>query len=162
MRCCFRVRAPVSAHLYGNSGSAPRNCCPSLPSTASPIVLEAVREVLQDVYDVPGLIDLCRDIESRKVRIVEVETATPSPFARSLLFGYIAQFMYEGDSPLAERRAAALSLDPALLAELLGQTGLAAISWIPRSWPPSKRSCNTSRRRAERAMQRMRQTSYAS
>ncbi len=89
-----------------------------------PIVLEAVREVLQDVYDVPGLVDLCRDIESRKVRIVEVETATPSPFARSLLFGYIAQFMYEGDSPLAERRAAALSLDPALLAELLGQTGL--------------------------------------
>ena len=89
-----------------------------------PIVLEAVREVLQDVYDVPGLIELCRDIEARKVRIVEVETAQPSPFARSLLFGYIAQFMYEGDSPLAERRAAALSLDPALLAELLGQTGL--------------------------------------
>ncbi|NUP48728.1 MAG: ATP-dependent helicase [Catenulispora sp.] len=89
-----------------------------------PIVLEAVREVLQDVYDVPGLVELCRDIEARKVRIVEVETAQPSPFARSLLFGYIAQFMYEGDSPLAERRAAALSLDPALLAELLGQTGL--------------------------------------
>ena len=89
-----------------------------------PIVLEAVREVLQDVYDVPGLVELCRDIEGRKVRIVEVETTTPSPFARSLLFGYIAQFMYEGDSPLAERRAAALSLDPALLAELLGQTGL--------------------------------------
>ena len=55
---------------------------------------------------------------------MEVETAQPSPFARSLMFGYVAQFLYEGDSPLAERRAAALSLDPGLLAELLGQAEL--------------------------------------
>ncbi|MGW3497708.1 ATP-dependent helicase [Streptomyces sp. NPDC001020] len=89
-----------------------------------PIVLEAVRECLQDVFDVPGLVELMGDIESRKVRLVEVTTPEPSPFARSLLFGYVAQFLYEGDSPLAERRAAALSLDSRLLAELLGQAEL--------------------------------------
>ncbi len=89
-----------------------------------PVVLEAVREVLQDVFDVPGLVELMRDVEQRRVRVVEVETARPSPFAQQLLFGYVGQFMYEGDSPLAERRAQALSLDPALLAELLGQTEL--------------------------------------
>jgi len=89
-----------------------------------PIVLETVREVLQDVYDLPSLAQLTRDIEGRKIRIVETETDVPSPFARSLLFGYVAAFMYEGDSPLAERRAAALSLDPTLLAELLGRAEL--------------------------------------
>ncbi|MEW2392952.1 ATP-dependent helicase [Streptomyces venezuelae] len=89
-----------------------------------PIVLEAVRECLQDVFDVPGLTELMGDIESRRVRLVEITTPEPSPFARSLLFGYVAQFLYEGDSPLAERRAAALSLDSRLLAELLGQAEL--------------------------------------
>ncbi len=89
-----------------------------------PIVLEAVRECLQDVFDVPGLRELMGDIEARRVRLVEVTTSEPSPFARSLLFGYVAQFLYEGDSPLAERRAAALSLDSRLLAELLGQAEL--------------------------------------
>ncbi|MCY0930929.1 ATP-dependent helicase [Streptomyces sp. H27-H1] len=89
-----------------------------------PIVLEAVRECLQDVFDVPGLTELMGDIEARRVRLVEVTTVEPSPFARSLLFGYVAQFLYEGDSPLAERRAAALSLDSRLLAELLGQAEL--------------------------------------
>ncbi|MEP6666002.1 MAG: DEAD/DEAH box helicase, partial [Nocardioidaceae bacterium] len=89
-----------------------------------PIVLEAVRECLQDVYDVPALLQLMRDIESRRIRVVEVETQTPSAFARSLLFGYVASFVYEGDSPLAERKAAALALDPALLGELLGRTEL--------------------------------------
>jgi ATP-dependent Lhr-like helicase len=89
-----------------------------------PIVLEAVREVLQDVYDLPALMSLTRDLASRTVRIVETETEVPSPFARSLLFGYVAAFMYEGDSPLAERRAAALSLDSSLLQELLGRAEL--------------------------------------
>ena len=89
-----------------------------------PIVLEAVREVLQDVYDLPALTQLAELIESRRIRIVEIETEQASPFARSLLFGYVAAFMYEGDSPLAERRAAALSLDPTLLAELLGRAEL--------------------------------------
>ena len=89
-----------------------------------PIVLETVRECLQDVYDVPTLAGLMGDIAAHKVRVVETETATPSPFAASLLFGYVGAFMYEGDSPLAERRAAALALDPTLLAELLGRIEL--------------------------------------
>ncbi len=91
---------------------------------AFPIVLETVREVLRDVFDVPALTALLRDIAARRVRVVEVETQTPSPFGKSLLFRYVGAFMYEGDAPLAERRAQALSLDPALLAELLGQDGL--------------------------------------
>ncbi len=85
-----------------------------------PIVLEAVRECVQDVFDVPSLTALMRDVAARKIRVVEVTSQTPSPFARSLMFGYVAQFLYEGDSPLAEKRAAALTLDPALLSELLG------------------------------------------
>ncbi|MFE1361367.1 ATP-dependent helicase [Streptomyces harbinensis] len=89
-----------------------------------PIILEAVRECLQDVFDVPGLAELMRDIAGRRVRLVEVTTREPSPFARSLLFGYVAQYLYEGDSPLAERRAAALSLDSRLLSELLGKAEL--------------------------------------
>ncbi|KDE98653.1 ATP-dependent helicase [Mycolicibacterium aromaticivorans JS19b1 = JCM 16368] len=89
-----------------------------------PIVLEAVRECLQDVYDVPTLTDLMSRIAQRRVRLVEVETPMPSPFAASLMFGYVGAFMYEGDSPLAERRAAALSLDSTLLAELLGRVEL--------------------------------------
>jgi ATP-dependent helicase Lhr and Lhr-like helicase len=86
-----------------------------------PIVLETIRECLQDVYDVPTLAGLMADIAQRKVRVLETETVTPSPFAASLLFGYVGAFIYEGDSPLAERRAAALSLDATLLAELLGR-----------------------------------------
>ncbi|EWT05781.1 DEAD/DEAH box helicase [Intrasporangium chromatireducens Q5-1] len=86
-----------------------------------PIVLETVRECLQDVFDVPSLVALMGDIRSRAVTVVDVESAQPSPFAKSLVFGYVAQYLYEGDSPLAERRAAALALDPSLLSELLGQ-----------------------------------------
>ncbi|AHH15947.1 ATP dependent helicase, Lhr family [Nocardia nova SH22a] len=89
-----------------------------------PILLETVRECLRDVYDLPALRDLLTDVARRKLRLVEVETAAPSPFANALLFDYIGQFMYEGDSPLAERRAAALSLDSSLLAELLGRVEL--------------------------------------
>ena len=89
-----------------------------------PIVLETVRECLQDVFDVPALVSLLEDLAARRVRVVEVETPTPSPFGKSLLFRYVGAFMYEGDSPLAERRAQALALDPSLLAELLGVEGL--------------------------------------
>lgn len=89
-----------------------------------PIVLETVRECLQDVYDVPALTELMRRVSQRRLRLVEVETAVPSPFAASLLFGYVGAFMYEGDSPLAERRAAALALDTVLLSELLGRVEL--------------------------------------
>jgi ATP-dependent helicase Lhr and Lhr-like helicase len=94
------------------------------PYGSFPVVLEAMRECLQDVFDLPGLVALMRDIANRRVRIVEVETPQPSPFARSLVFGYIGAFMYEGDQPLAERRAAALALDSTLLAELLGTVEL--------------------------------------
>ncbi|WP_251451862.1 DEAD/DEAH box helicase [Microbacterium sp. Marseille-Q6648] len=86
-----------------------------------PIILETLREVLQDVYDVPALLGIVRGIGERRIRLVETTTTQPSPFARDLLFGYVGAFMYEGDSPLAERRAAALSVDPALLSELLGK-----------------------------------------
>ncbi|RZT26534.1 Lhr family ATP dependent helicase [Kribbella sp. VKM Ac-2569] len=89
-----------------------------------PIVLETLREVLQDVYDLPALKDLLTGISERRISVVEVETSEASPFAKSLLFGYVGAFMYEGDSPLAEKRAAALSLDQSLLAELLGRTEL--------------------------------------
>lgn len=89
-----------------------------------PIVLETVREVLNDVYDLPGLTSLLRRVEQRAVTVTEVETTQPSPYARTLMFGYVAQFVYEGDSPLAERRAAALTLDQGLLAELLGRAEL--------------------------------------
>jgi len=89
-----------------------------------PIILETVRECLQDVYDLPALARLAAQIESRSIRLVEVHTDAPSPFASTLLFGYVAAFMYEGDTPLAERRATALSIDSSLLAELLGRVEL--------------------------------------
>ena len=89
-----------------------------------PIVLEAVRECLQDVYDLPSLVGVMRRLDRREVTVTDIETQTPSPYARTLLFGYVAQFVYEGDSPIAERRAAALSLDQGLLAELLGRAEL--------------------------------------
>ncbi|MFT4136852.1 DEAD/DEAH box helicase [Microbacterium sp.] len=89
-----------------------------------PIILETLREVLQDVYDLPALLRIARSIGDRRIRLVETTTSQPSPFARDLLFGYVGAFMYEGDSPLAERRAAALSVDPALLSELLGKVEL--------------------------------------
>ncbi|OYO22053.1 ATP-dependent helicase [Enemella dayhoffiae] len=89
-----------------------------------PIVLETVRECLHDVFDLPGLLALQRKVAARQIRVVEVETPRASPMARSLLFGYVGEFVYEGDSPLAERRAAALTLDSGLLAELLGTDAL--------------------------------------
>jgi len=89
-----------------------------------PVILETYRECLRDVLDVPGLQELLRAIGTRAIGIVEVETQTASPFASSLLFDYVATYMYEGDAPAAERRAVALSLDRELLRELLGQEEL--------------------------------------
>src|SRR5699024_1111548 len=89
-----------------------------------PMILEAVRECLQDVYDVPALELLLDQIADRSVRIVEVDTPSASPFAQSLLFDYVGAFVYEGDAPLAEKRAAALSIDPTLLGQLLGRVEL--------------------------------------
>jgi ATP-dependent helicase Lhr and Lhr-like helicase len=89
-----------------------------------PVILETYRECLRDVLDVPGLVELLTRLHRREITLVEVETATASPFASSLLFDYVATYMYEGDTPNAERRAAALSLDRDLLRELLGQEEL--------------------------------------
>jgi ATP-dependent Lhr-like helicase len=89
-----------------------------------PIVLETYRECLRDVLDLPGLEALLRGLHTRELSLVEVETQRASPFASSLLFDYVATYMYEGDAPNAERRAAALSLDRDLLRELLGQEEL--------------------------------------
>jgi ATP-dependent Lhr-like helicase len=89
-----------------------------------PIILETYRECLMDVLDLPGLESLLRALHTREISLVEVETRTASPFASSLLFDYVATYMYEGDTPSAERRAAALSLDRDLLRELLGQEEL--------------------------------------
>jgi ATP-dependent Lhr-like helicase len=89
-----------------------------------PVILETYRECLRDVLDVPGLVELLTQLHRREITLVEVETATASPFASSLLFDYVATYMYEGDTPNAERRAAALSLDRDLLRELLGQEEL--------------------------------------
>jgi ATP-dependent Lhr-like helicase len=88
---------------------------------AFPIVLETYREVLQDDFDLPALREVLGGIQSRRIRLAEVVASSPSPFAASLLFDFVAAYLYEGDTPLAERRAAALTLDRDLLAELLGE-----------------------------------------
>jgi ATP-dependent Lhr-like helicase len=89
-----------------------------------PLLLEAYRECLRDVFDMPALIETLRAIEQRQVRVHVVETRKPSPFAASLLFSYVANFLYEGDAPLAERRAQALTIDQDQLRELLGEADL--------------------------------------
>ncbi len=89
-----------------------------------PIVLETYRECLQDVFDLPALKRILHGLQTRELDLVEVETASASPFASSLLFDYVATYMYEDDTPPAERRAQALSLDRDLLRELLGQEEL--------------------------------------
>ena len=89
-----------------------------------PIILETYREILRDVFDMPALVELLASIRSRQIRVVSVESRSASPFASSLMFDYLGSFMYEGDAPLAERRAQALALDRDLLAELLGSEEL--------------------------------------
>ncbi|MGH9176925.1 MAG: Lhr family helicase, partial [Acidimicrobiales bacterium] len=89
-----------------------------------PILLETYRECLRDVFDLPALVSLMSDVRARAVRMVPVDTPAPSPFASSLAFSYVASFMYEGDAPLAERRAQALTLDRRMLAELVGSDEL--------------------------------------
>ena len=89
-----------------------------------PLLLETYRECLRDVFDLPGLQELLRQVQDRRIRVLTVDTRTPSPFAASLLFSYVANFIYDGDAPLAERRAQALSVDQAQLRELLGEAEL--------------------------------------
>ncbi len=108
-------------------------------------MLETYRECLRDVLDVPGLEVLLRGLHSREISLVEVETPTASPFASSLLFDYVATYMYEGDTPNAERRAAALSLDRDLLRELLGQEELRELI-DPGALRASRMTCSAARR----------------
>jgi ATP-dependent Lhr-like helicase len=89
-----------------------------------PLLLEAYRECLRDVFDMPALVEILKEVEERKLRVHVVETQKPSPFAASLLFSYVANFLYDGDAPLAERRAQALTIDQEQLRELLGETDL--------------------------------------
>lgn len=89
-----------------------------------PILLETYRECLQDVFDVPSLVDILGGVRTRKIRVDIVETREASPFAKGLVFAWVAQYLYETDTPLAERRAQALTLDRTLLRELLGQEEL--------------------------------------
>jgi ATP-dependent Lhr-like helicase len=86
-----------------------------------PIMLEVYREILQDDFDLPGLVEVLGDIRARRVRVTSVDLDGPSPFASSLLFAFVAAFLYEADAPLAERRAAAMTLDRDLLRDLLGE-----------------------------------------
>ncbi len=89
-----------------------------------PIILEAYREVLRDVFDVPALVEILKRLRDRTIRVVVADTEKPSPFAGSLLFRYVTNFLYDGDAPLAERRAQALAIDQAQLRELLGEPEL--------------------------------------
>ena len=89
-----------------------------------PMILEAYRECLRDVFDLPALVAMMRRIRERQIRVVTADTQRPSPFAGSLLFRYTANFIYDGDAPLAERRAQALAIDHAQLRELLGEPEL--------------------------------------
>ncbi|MGD0648481.1 MAG: crosslink repair DNA glycosylase YcaQ family protein [Acidobacteriaceae bacterium] len=89
-----------------------------------PILLEAYRECLRDVFDMPALMETLRAIASRAIRVHVTDSRTPSPFAASLLFSYVANYIYDGDAPLAERRAQALSIDQEQLRELLGDADL--------------------------------------
>ncbi len=89
-----------------------------------PIVLEAYRECLRDVFDLPSLVEVLRRVESRRIRVTTCDARAPSPFAASLLFSFVAKFIYDGDAPLAERRAQALTIDHAQLRELLGEAEL--------------------------------------
>ncbi|MFN8524086.1 MAG: DEAD/DEAH box helicase [Chloroflexota bacterium] len=105
-----------------------------------PIVLEAFRECLQDAFDLPAFVELARKIRGREIRVVTVDSETPSPFASSLMFSWVGNFLYDYDQPLAERRAMALTVDHAQLRELLGEPDLRelldprAIDELERSW----------------------------
>jgi ATP-dependent Lhr-like helicase len=122
-----RRRPNARSPLWAQRLKAQNLMAAALRYPSFPIVLETYRECLQDVFDLPALKDLLEAIRRRDVRIVEVETTSASPFARSLAFAYVAAYMYEGDAPLAERRAQALTLDRQLLRELLGQEELSAL-----------------------------------
>ena len=120
-RCCCRAAGPTAARpLWQQRQKAADLLAVAGKYPTFPMLLEATRECVNDVFDLPALREVLRDLRSRKVRVVPVDTPRASPMAQSLLFGWIAVYMYEGDAPLAERRAAALALDRDLLRDLLG------------------------------------------
>jgi ATP-dependent Lhr-like helicase len=119
-----RRRAGTRTPLWAQRIRAANLLAVALQHSDFPMVLETYRECLNDVFDVPALIELLRRVARGEVRVVEVETPSPSPFARSLAFAYVAAYLYEGDAPIGERKAQALTLDRNLLRELLGDDQL--------------------------------------
>jgi ATP-dependent Lhr-like helicase len=119
-----RRRPGARTPLFAQRRRAERLMNVALHYPSFPIVIETYRSCLQDVFDLPALREVLEGVERREVRVHEVETLSPSPFARSLVFAYVAAYLYEGDSPAAERRAQALALDLKLLHELLGDADL--------------------------------------
>ena len=119
-----RRRAQIRAPLWQQRKRAADLLAVASHYPDFPMILEAHRECLRDSFDMPALLDVLRSIEEREIQVHVVDTPKPSPFAASLLFGYTGNFIYDGDAPLAERRAAALSIDQSLLADLLGEADL--------------------------------------
>jgi ATP-dependent Lhr-like helicase len=119
-----RRRAQIRAPLWQQRKRAADLLAVASQYPEFPMILEAHRECLRDSFDMPALLDVLRSIEQREIQVHVVDTPRPSPFAASLLFGYTGNFIYDGDAPLAERRAAALSIDQSLLADLLGEADL--------------------------------------
>ena len=124
MRCSSRGDAGERTPLWQQRLKAQSLLQVARRFPAFPIVLETYRECLQDVFDLQALRQLLTAVASRELDVVDVETPSASPFASSLLFDYVATYMFEDDTPPAERRAQALSLDRDLLRELLGQEEL--------------------------------------
>jgi ATP-dependent Lhr-like helicase len=119
-----RRRAQIRAPLWQQRKRAADLLAVASRYPDFPMILEAHRECLRDAFDMPALLDVLRSIEQGDIQAHVVDTPKPSPFAASLLFGYTGNFIYDGDAPLAERRAAALSIDQSLLADLLGEADL--------------------------------------
>jgi ATP-dependent Lhr-like helicase len=122
-----RRRPDARSPLWAQRLKAQALMAAALRHPRFPLVLETYRDCLQDVFDLPALVELLAAIRRRELAVVDVDTPVASPFARSLAFAYVAAFMYEGDAPAAERRAQALTVDRALLAELLGRDELGAL-----------------------------------
>ena len=121
-RCCCPGAVPARARrLWQQRKRAADLLAVAARFGSFPMILEAYRECLRDVFDLPALVELLTKVRSRTVRVHTVDVQKSSPFAASLLFGYVANYLYDGDAPLAERRAHALSVDQAQLAELIGE-----------------------------------------
>ncbi|GGG95500.1 DEAD/DEAH box helicase [Silvibacterium dinghuense] len=119
-----RRRAQGRAPLWAQRKRASDLLAVAARYSSFPMLLEAYRECLRDVFDIPAFLEVLRAVKTRQLGVHVVDTRTPSPFASSLLFSYVANYIYEGDAPLAERRAQALSIDQDQLRDLLGDADL--------------------------------------